>query len=561
MSKRSAKKELEIYRAFAQRLVKLDEIDDLLWYVAESVVGQLGFVDCVIYRLDKETNSLHQAAAIGDKTPERRQIINALRIPVGQGITGSVAETKRPALIRDAGNDDRYIYDLMSPGSEACVPILHGNEVLGVLDSEHPEPGWFDQKDIETLESIASLMSAQWVQCQTIDRLKLAEQKAEAANTAKQDFLANISHEIRTPLNGISGCLDILEESLERPDRRSTLGLARRATNDLTALIDQVLEFSLIEAGKIELNPIDCNLTSLIDDCRGMFETTAKAANLSFEVDGCIENGMVHTDLLRVKQVLYNLVHNAIKFTDAGTVSVKVDRPANQSLVLHVADTGVGMSAETQERVFNRFIIADASRSRRHGGAGLGLAISRRLVELLNGTIEVHFVVGQGTTFKVELPMTDSRINAPTSTEMAKRVPDCTGTHVLLAEDSDTNAYIAKHFIEKTGATVTHVKNGVCAVETALSADFDLILMDVSMPEMDGLTATRILKQTPHLANISVIALSAHVGAGDLATCYEAGMCEFLSKPIDKAALYDVLKRHRAETHNHKDDLRCSSAS
>ena len=560
MSKRSEKKELEIYRAFAQRLVKLDEIDDLLWYVAESVVGQLGFVDCVIYRLDQATNTLYQAAAIGDKTPERRQIINALRIPVGQGITGSVAKARRPALIRDTRNDDRYIHDLMRPGSEACVPILHGNDVLGVLDSEHPEPGWFDEKDIETLTSIASLMSAQWVQCQTIERLKLAEQKAEAANTAKQDFLANISHEIRTPLNGISGCLDILEEDLASSDQGSTLSLARRATNDLTALIDQVLEFSLIEAGKIELNPTDCDLTSLIDDCRGMFETTAKAANLGFEVDGRIENGMVQTDLLRVKQVLYNLVHNAIKFTDAGSVSVRVDRLSNKSLVLKVTDTGVGMNAETQERVFNRFIIADASRSRRHGGAGLGLAISRRLVELLNGTIEVHSVVGQGTTFKVELPMTDTQIDAPNSPTIAKRVPDCRGTHVLLAEDSDTNAYIAKHFIEKTGATVAHVKNGAIAVEKALSTEFDLILMDVSMPEMDGLTATRLIKQSPHLTKVPVIALSAHVGTGDLTTCYEAGMCEFLSKPIDKAALYEVLKHHSSQTKNHIGETRCSSA-
>ena len=561
MSKRSAQKELDTYRAFAQRLVTLNEIDDLLWYVAESVVGQLGFVDCVIYRLNEAKDTLYQAAAIGDKTPERRQIINALRIPVGEGITGSVAETKRPELIQDTRKNDRYIHDLMSPGSEACVPILHGDEVLGVLDSEHPEPGWFDEKDVETLTSIASLMSAQWVQCQTIERLKLAEQRAEAANNAKQDFLANISHEIRTPLNGISGCLDILGEGLVRSDQQSTLGLARRATNDLTTLIDQVLEFSLIEAGKIELNPTDCDLTSLIADCRGMFETTAKAANLGFEVDGRIEKGMTHTDLLRVKQILYNLVQNAIKFTDEGEVSVRLDRAANKNLVMQVSDTGVGMNAETQERVFNRFIIADASRSRRHGGAGLGLAISRRLVELLDGTIEVNSVVGQGTTFRVELPIENSSVKAPNSIMMKRHVPDCEGTHVLLAEDSDTNAYIAKHFIEKTGATVVLAKNGAIAVEKALSTEFDLILMDVSMPEMDGLTATRIIKKTPHLKSMPIVALSAHVGTGDLATCYDAGMCEFLSKPIDKAALYEVLKRLGSNRINREDELRSASTT
>ncbi|MEL6665145.1 MAG: histidine kinase dimerization/phospho-acceptor domain-containing protein, partial [Pseudomonadota bacterium] len=173
-------------------------------------------------------------------------------------------------------------------------------------------------------------------------QLKHAEKKADAANSAKQDFLANISHEIRTPLNGISGCLEILREDLQKPTHLSTLGLAQRATSDLTALIDQVLEFSLIEAGKIKLNSIDCDLQSLIDDCRGMFESKAQSENLELIVDGIIESGKVHTDFLRVKQVLYNLVHNAIKFTDEGRISVSINRAATGNLVMKVSDTGVG---------------------------------------------------------------------------------------------------------------------------------------------------------------------------------------------------------------------------
>ena len=543
MQKRSIKRELEIYREFAQRLVTLDDLDELLWYVAESVVGQLGFVDCVIYRLDSESNTLFQAAAIGEKTPARRQILNALRIPVGNGITGGVAKSMQPDLVKDTRGDDRYIHDLMSPGSEACVPIVHGNELLGVLDSEHPNIGWFDEQDIETLTAIAALTSAQWVQCETIKQLKHAEKKADAANSAKQDFLANISHEIRTPLNGISGCLEILREDLQKPTHLSTLGLAQRATSDLTALIDQVLEFSLIEAGKIKLNSIDCDLQSLIDDCRGMFESKAQSENLELIVDGIIESGKVHTDFLRVKQVLYNLVHNAIKFTDEGRVSVSINRAATGNLVMKVSDTGVGMDKATQDRIFNRFIIADSSRSRRHGGAGLGLAISRRLVDKLGGTIGVSSTLGKGTTFTVEIPMQERRCVSRIASDNSKRIPDCRGMRILLAEDSDTNAYIARHFIEKCGAHVTHVKDGNQAVESASKANFDLVLMDVSMPEMDGLQATRIIKQASNIKDVPVVALSAHVAADDLKSCYDAGMCEFLSKPIDKAALYGVLAR------------------
>ena len=543
MQKRSIKNELEIYREFAQRLATLNDLDELLWYVAESVVAKLGFVDCVIYRLDRDSDTLYQAAAIGEKTPATRQIVNPLRISVGYGITGSVAKSMQPELINDTRSVERYIHDLMSPGSEACVPIVHGNELLGVIDSEHPDIGWFDEQDIETLSAIAALTSAQWVQCETIERLKEAEKQAEAANSAKQDFLANISHEIRTPLNGISGCLEILSEDLQKPVHLSTLGLAQRATSDLTALIDQVLEFSLIEAGKIKLNSIDCDLAFLIEDCRGMFESKAQLANLELIVEGEIECGKVHTDFLRVKQVLYNLVHNAIKFTDQGRVSVSINRAAKGNLMMKVSDTGVGMDDATQERIFNRFIIADASRSRRHGGAGLGLAISRRLVDKLGGGISVSSIVGQGTTFSVEIPMQDCMCANRKVSNTLNNIPDCSGMQILLAEDSDTNAYIARHFIEKCGARVFHVKNGKHAVEAASNVSFDLVLMDVSMPEMDGLQATRIIKQASNIEDVPIVALSAHVAANDLASCYEAGMCEFLSKPIDKAALYGVLAR------------------
>ena len=260
-------------------------------------------------------------------------------------------------------------------------------------------------------------------------------------------------------------------------------------------------------------------------------------------VEGEIECGKVHTDFLRVKQVLYNLVHNAIKFTDQGRVSVSINRAAKGNLMMKVSDTGVGMDDATQERIFNRFIIADASRSRRHGGAGLGLAISRRLVDKLGGGISVSSIVGQGTTFSVEIPMQDCMCAVWKVSNTLNNIPDCSGMQILLAEDSDTNAYIARHFIEKCGARVFHVKNGKHAVEAASNVSFDLVLMDVSMPEMDGLQATRIIKQASKIEDVPIVALSAHVAANDLASCYEAGMCEFLSKPIDKAALYGVLAR------------------
>lgn len=547
----AAERELQIYREFAARLVSLNKEDELLWYVAQSVVGRLGYADCVIYRLERETDTLVQAAAIGEKTPLRRQIKNALRIPVGKGITGAVADSHTPLLVGDTRADPRYIHDLAPPGSELCVPILHGNELLGVLDSEHPSPGWFRESDLETFKAIAALTAAQWAQCRLISslrsattRLRVAEREADAANRAKQDFLANISHEVRTPLNGISGCLDILAETGINDEQLALIARASRSSDDLTALIDQLLDFSRIEAGTMQVKEETGRLETLVEDVLGAFTKQAARSDLNFNVKSDIAPLPVRTDHHRVRQILFNLTQNALKFTDQGQVDVTIERQAGDELVLRVCDTGIGMTRATRERVFGRFVQADASRSRRHGGVGLGLAITRSLVDLLNGTITVTSQTGVGTTFTVRIPVNEDVTPAQTESPVDSSIPDCSDIQILLAEDSDTNAFVVTHHLTRCGARVIRAANGREALAALDKHRFDAVLMDVSMPEMDGLEATMRLREREELAALPVIALTAHVAEADIRACEAAGMNSFLSKPIDRASLYRTLGQH-----------------
>lgn len=548
---KTAERELQIHREFAANLIALNNEEDLLWYVAESVVGRLGYLDCVIYRLDPANNMLTQAAAIGEKTPFRRQIRNALRIPFGNGITGAVAAAREPLLINNTRSDPRYIHDLTPPGSELCVPICHGDDVLGVLDSEHPETHWFTPEDIGTFQAIASLTAAQWSQCRLItslrstsERLRIAERQAEAANKAKQDFLANISHEVRTPLNGISGCLEILESTPLRRDQLDMIERAQRSSADLTALIDQLLDFARIEAGTMELKEGIVNLQTLTEDVSAAFKQQATEGGLDFQLEADIAPNAVYTDAQRIRQILFNLVQNAIKFTDRGFVKVGIKRLHGQNLFLTVQDTGIGMSPETQERVFGRFVQADGSRSRRHGGIGLGLAITRDLVDLMGGKIAVESSENQGTQFSVRIPIREASIPDNQDAAQSPELPDFTAIRILLAEDSDTNAFVVTHHLSRCGANVTRARDGLEVLAALDKHEFDAVLMDVSMPKMDGLEATRQMRLAPLLHSLPVIALTAHVAASDIDACRKAGMDDFLTKPIDRSALYQTLTSH-----------------
>ncbi len=390
-----------------------------------------------------------------------------------------------------------------------------------------------------------------------------AKKTAENANRAKSTFLAQMSHEIRTPMNGILGMVELLFDTALTQRQKQyirTIGVSGKA---LLTIINDILDFSKIEAGKLELEKIDFKLRDIIDETMGLLSEQVRERSL---VIGCyIDSDLpvsVNGDPGRLRQVLMNLLSNSLKFTEHGEIIIrgKLKNQDENSLSLYfsVEDTGIGLSAEKQKLIFTAFTQADETTTRKFGGTGLGLTISRQLVELMEGEIGVESELGKGSKFyfTAKFGRTQSEISImghnalkvsknPLETAPEESLPEF-NARVLVAEDNPTNQIVAQGLLEILGCHVELVDNGIEAVE-AIKGDniYDIIFMDCQMPEMDGYEATEkireILKQSTK--DIPIIALTANAMQGDREKCISAGMNDYLPKPFDKNQLIAVLKR------------------
>ena len=426
------------------------------------------------------------------------------------------------------------------------LALMHGNQHILVtakdMTSRYALELALAQKNADLQSLTANLESM--VDTRTRE-LATALAQAQAAAKAKSEFLATMSHEIRTPMNGVLGMTELLAATPLSGDQRELLRVLQSSGQSLLTLINDILDFSKIEAGKLELERIAFSLPALLNEVKDVFSVQAQARDLSLALEPLpVLPDQVLGDTTRLRQVFFNLISHAIKVTHQGGVTLslaRTDRP--DVYCATVRDTGMGMSPTVLSKLFSAFTQADASTTRRYGGTGLGLAISATLVEMMQGRIWAESSPGQGAAFHFTFHAPPVEAARPVVQPMDGTPYDFGHLTVLLAEDNPTNRLLVLKFLEKLGVTPDVAHDGLQALERVHAKHYDVVLMDVQMPHMDGLTATRQIRGSTNLPQPHIIALTANAFADDKAACLAAGMNDFVSKPVNLVRLREALAR------------------
>ena len=497
-----------------------------------------------VFIKDSSQDALEMFVLSGDFSEEF--IRNEQHILFGECLCGRAAVSQELIISDDCFCDphhERRYRDMQAHG-HYIVPITSAGITLGVLFLyTDPYPVRNDSR-ITMLQQVGEMLALALLQEQIKTTLELARDAAEQAAKIKSEFLANMSHEIRTPMNGVLGMLSIMQDTSMTKEQQDLIETAANSAESLLIIINDILDFSKLEAGKIELEQIEFDLPILVEEVCALL--SARAHEKGLELNCFLPDFTLHRwqgDPNRIRQILTNLIGNAVKFTDHGEVSVKVfaqETVDDKTLVrFEIKDTGIGLSPESQARLFQPFAQADSSTARRFGGTGLGLSISKNLIGIMQGSIGVESELGHGSCFWFSLPLYGLRNNSNV------QVADLSNKRALIVDDNATNRKILHHYLENWGMAISEADNAATALlvlENAVKGNcaFDILLSDFHMPDMDGYALARAINQNPALSAIPRVLLSSG-GLGAEADRLELGFAQMLVKPVRQAHLLNAI--------------------
>ncbi len=558
---------LAIYRDITAEK-KNQLLQEVLYNISSAALKQYDIKEIypiIVHELNKIWDTNNFFIALYDKTSETLSLPffadekdNFYEIPIKKTITGWVIKNNKSVLLKE--NDLRILdesgdIDMIGTPCKVWmgVPLKVEGNTIGVMClQDYNDENKFSPEDLHILDFIANQIAIALQRRMMLDNLIIARQKAEEAAQSKQLFMSTMSHEIRTPLNEVIGITNLLLQGNPREDQMDYIKTLKFSGNHLLTLVNDVLDYNKMESGKIVFEQTRFNLGDFLEEIMRSYSFRSKAKELNFEIikanDLPVE---VIGDPIRLNQILSNLLSNAIKFTNKGSIKVNIrelERSGNQSkMEFSVTDTGIGIPADKHSIIFDSFTQASSDTTRYFGGTGLGLSICKKLIELQGGTIAVKSEPGKGSTFSfvISLGISEKDIQKEIA-EAPESFSGLEGKKVLVAEDNKINFFVANKFLVGWGIKVTHVENGQLALDALEKEDFDLILMDLHMPVMDGIEATRIIRNSGNekIRNIPIVALTAAIMSESHDKIDDLNINDYVLKPFKPQDLFDRIRKH-----------------
>jgi PAS domain S-box-containing protein len=543
-------------------------LQEILYNISSAALKQMDIKEIyptIVKELGKIWDTNNFFIALYDKTSETLSLPffadekdNFQEIPIKNTITGWVIKNDKSVLLRE--NDLKQLEasgDIELVGTDCKVwmgvPLKVEDNIIGVMClQDYLNENKFSHDDLYVLDFIANQIAIAIQRRMMLDNLITARQKAEEAAQSKQIFMSTMSHEIRTPLNEVIGITNLLLQGQPREDQMDFIKTLRFSGNHLLTLVNDVLDYNKMESGKIVFEQTLFNLNDFLEEIMRSYSFRSKAKHIDFIIkrEGSLPDEVIG-DQIRLNQILSNLLSNALKFTNQGGITVTIrelKRNATQAKVeFSIADTGIGIPEEKKDSIFENFSQASSDTARRYGGTGLGLAICKKLIELQGGTIRVESDPGKGSTFTFTHNFGISgKGEAAKARDVKELFLGLEGKHILVAEDNKINFFVVNKFLTGWGVTATLAENGQLALDALAKEEFDLILMDLHMPVMDGIEATRIIRKSPDpkINSIPIVALTAAIMSENHDKIDELKINDYVLKPFKPHDLFERIRKH-----------------